>query len=55
MPKFKAKVRYSDLKVIEVEADSLDDARERFDCGDWVSEETVDYYADDVLEELHEA
>lgn len=54
MPTFEAKVKYIDVRVITIEADDIEQAREKYESGDWLSEDTVDFYADEDLELLHE-
>ena len=46
------KMKFVDVRVCEVEADSEEEAREKMASGDWVSETTVDFYSDELLEDL---
>lgn len=47
-------MRYVDVRVCEVEADTEEEeeAREKETRGDWLSEDTVDFYADELLEPM---
>lgn len=54
MPTYQMKVRYVDVRVITIEADSLEDADAKAQAGEFDDETTVDFYSDDLLEPLHE-
>lgn len=54
MPTYQMKVRYVDVRVITIEADSLEDADAKAQSGEFDDETTVDFYSDDLLEPLHE-
>lgn len=49
---WQAKVRYVDVRVITITADTEEEAREKFRLGDFDDETTVDFYSDELLEEL---
>jgi hypothetical protein len=46
------KMRYVDVRICEVEADTEEEAREKETSGDWLSEHTVEFYADELLEPM---
>lgn len=46
------KEKFVDIRVCEVEADTEEEAREKMKDGDWASETTVDFYSDELLEDL---
>lgn len=48
---YEARVKYVDVRVITVEADSDDEAQAKFESGDF-DEYTVDFYSDDILTPL---
>jgi hypothetical protein len=52
MPVWKWKVKFVDVRVCTVEADTEEEARRKMDEGNWASEDTVDFYSDDLLEDL---
>lgn len=46
------KMKFADVRVCSVEADTEEEARHKMDSGDWLSEDTVDFYSDELLEDL---
>lgn len=53
MATFQAKMKYVDIRILTIEADSEEEALGKLDAGDF-DEHTVDFYADDLLTPLHE-
>lgn len=51
MAAYIAKMKYVDIREIYVEADSMDEALEKYKAGDFEGE-TLDYYADEELKPL---
>lgn len=54
MKTFTAKVKFTDVRVITIEADSLEEAEAKYAAGDWASEDTVDFYSEKEMEALKE-
>lgn len=52
---YTAKVRFVNVRVITIEADSFDEAKRKYDVGEWASEDTVDFYSDAELSPLKES
>ena len=52
MPTFEARMKYADIKVITVEAETEEEAQAKFDAGEWESEQSVDYYSVELLKPL---
>jgi hypothetical protein len=52
MAVWKWKVKFADVRECAVEADTEEEARRKMDSGDWLSEDTVDFYSDELLEDL---
>jgi hypothetical protein len=52
---YRAKVAYTDVRVITIEAESLEDAMHKFEEGDFANEETVVFYLNNVIDALTEA
>ena len=51
MPTYTARMKYVDVREIEIEADNLEDAAAKYEAGDF-EESTVDFYADEQLRPL---
>jgi hypothetical protein len=49
MATFTAKMKYADIRVITIEADTIEEAEARYAAGDWDSEDTIDFYADEEI------
>tara|TARA_R100001086_G_scaffold209999_1_gene125880 strand:+ start:24 stop:215 length:192 start_codon:yes stop_codon:yes gene_type:complete len=43
---------FIDRRVCSVEADTEDEARAKMRDGDWLSETTVDFYSNELIEDL---
>ena len=52
MAEFTAKVRFTDVRIITIEADTIEEAQAKYDTGDWDDETTIDFHADKELEPL---
>ncbi len=52
MHKYVAKIKYADVRVIRIEAESYEKALEKFEAGDWCSEDTVDFYSEEEISSL---
>lgn len=52
MATFTAKVEYIDVRIITIEAESIEEARAKYDAGDWDDETTVDFYSNRELAAL---
>lgn len=48
------KMKFADVRICTVLAETEEEARRKMDSGDWESEDTVDFYADEQLEDLRE-
>ena len=46
------KEKFVDVRVCTVEADTEEEARGKIEAGDWASEDTVDFYSEELLEGL---
>ena len=46
------KEKFADVRVCTVEADTEEEARAKMQAGDWASEDTVDFYSEELLEDL---
>lgn len=46
------KEKFADERICTVEADTEEEAREKMQKGDWLSEDTVDFYSEELLEDL---
>ena len=53
MARYEWTMEFVDKRVCAVEANCIDEAIIKMNNGDWVSEDTVDFYARELLEELH--
>ena len=45
-------MRFSDVRECRVEADTEEEARKKMDVGDWLSEDTINFYADELVSDL---
>lgn len=54
MAEFTAKVLFTDVRIITIEADTLEEAQAKYAAGDWADETTINFYAEDELEPLRE-
>ena len=52
MPTWQWKEKFVDVRVCTVEADTEEEARAKIEAGDWASEDTVDFYSEELLEDL---
>lgn len=52
---YTARVRYVDIREIYIEADSDEEAAQKYAEGNWVDEHTVDFYADEEIRPLSKA
>ena len=55
MAQFVATVKYSDTREIVIEADTLEEAQAKYDAGEWESEDTIDFYAEEEVKPLRPA
>ena len=46
-------MEYIDKREIRIEASTEDEARAKMDCGDFESEDTVDFFAYNLVKDLH--
>ena len=53
MKTFETKVRYADICILTIEAETLEEAQAKLDAGEF-DEHTIDYYAEETLEHLKE-
>lgn len=54
MKTFTATVEFIDVREVTIEAESLDEARKKYDEGDWSSEETTEFYNNREIKPLTE-
>jgi hypothetical protein len=52
MARWTFKIKFVDVRVCAVEAETEEEAREKMDSGRWLSEDTVDFYQDELLVDL---
>lgn len=45
-------MKFSDVRECAVEAETEAEARDKMDSGDWLYEETVDFYAEELVKDL---
>lgn len=52
MHTYVAKIKYADIREVRIEAESYEEAVEKFETGDWYSEDTVDFYSEKEISAL---
>lgn len=57
MSEYRFVMEYVDTREVCIMADSLQEAQDKMDSGDWRPEDefTIDFYANKLIKELHEA
>lgn len=45
MATYTATIKFADIRVITIEADTLEEATAKYDAGDWADETTIDFHA----------
>ena len=53
MPIWRWKERCTDIRECAVEADTEEEARAKMESGDWLYEQTVDFYHEELVEKLN--
>ena len=54
MAEWTFKIKFVDVRKCAVEADTEAEARAKMESGDWLYENTVDFYQDELLDDLKE-
>lgn len=44
--------KFADVRYCTVEADTLEEAEKKIQEGDWLSEDTIDFYSEELLKGL---